>query len=150
MATRSNYKREEITNGNRAFSLSRTTIETAFYGNNVERMVDLKKAYEMAKNSVGTITTDMPVYKPEAIGIPEDAKILLFNDGEIVGRFAGARVILGEVGVDEAEIGKVLREAVYNSRYIHRYVLPMLRELGFEEEGIEQLLVKNPREFFAR
>jgi phosphotriesterase-related protein len=41
-------------------------------------------------------------------------------------------------------------DAVYNSRYIHRYVLPMLRELGFEEEGIEQLLVKNPKEFFSR
>ena len=36
MATRINYKREEITSGNRGFSQSRTTIETAFYGNNVE------------------------------------------------------------------------------------------------------------------
>ena len=49
MATRINYKREEITSGNRGFSQSRTTIETAFYGNNVEIMNDLKKAYKMAE-----------------------------------------------------------------------------------------------------
>lgn len=94
MSTRSNYPREEITAGNRGFSPARTTIETAFYGNNVESMVDLKKAYEMAKNSSGTIETDMLVFEPEKIGVPEGSKILLFNDGAIIGRFAGARVIL--------------------------------------------------------
>ena len=121
MSTKANYKREEITAGRKAFSTSRTTIETAFYGNNVERMTDLERAYEMAKNAAGTIVTDMPVYRPEAIGIPEGAKILLFNDGETVGRFAGARVILGEAGVEEPEIAKVLREAAYNSRYKKMY-----------------------------
>jgi phosphoenolpyruvate carboxykinase (ATP) len=63
----------------------------------------------------------MPVYKPESIGIPDGAKILLFNDGETVGRFAGARVILGEKGVDESEIALVLREAIYNTRYKKMY-----------------------------
>lgn len=121
MSTASNFKREDITQGKRAFSMSRTTIETAFYGNNVEKINDLKKAHEMAKNATGTIETDMPVYKPEEVGLPEGANILLFNDGETVGRFAGARVILGELGVDEAEIAKVLREAVYNSRYQKMY-----------------------------
>lgn len=121
MSTTSNYKREDITQGKRAFSMSRTTIETAFYGNNVVKKRDLKEVYEMAKNATGTIETDMPVYKPEEIGLPDGAKILLFNDGETVGRFAGARVILGEKDVDEAEIAKVLREAVYNSRYRTMY-----------------------------
>lgn len=121
MSTTSNYKREDITQGKRAFSMSRTTIETAFYGNNVEKMQDLKKAYELAKSATGTVETDMPVYKPEKIGLPESANILLFNDGETVGRFAGARVILGEKGVDEAEIAKVLREAVYHARYKKMY-----------------------------
>ena len=121
MATRTNYNREEITTGNRGFSQSRTTIETAFYGNNVEKMSDLAKAYEMARVSPGTIETDMPVFEPEKIGIPSGAKILLFNDGETVGRFAGARVILGEQGVEEAEIAKVLREAVFYTRYKKMY-----------------------------
>ncbi len=121
MATKANFKREQIGKGNNAFSTSRTTIETAFYGNNVEKILDLKHAYDLAKNAEGTIVTDMPVYEPEKIGLPENAKILLFNDGETVGRFAAARVILGEVGIEEAEIAKVLREAVYNSRYKKMY-----------------------------
>ena len=33
----------------------RTTIESAFYGNNVVRVPDLKAAYEMAKASPGTV-----------------------------------------------------------------------------------------------
>ena len=117
MATKSHFSREEITKGNVAFSMSRTTIETAFYGNNVKKVTDLKKAYKMAKKSTGTIVTDMPVYEPEKIGLPSGAKVLLFNDGATVGRFADARIILGEVGIKEAEIAKVLREAVYNTRY---------------------------------
>ncbi|MDR1572140.1 MAG: phosphoenolpyruvate carboxykinase (ATP) [Clostridiales Family XIII bacterium] len=121
MSTKSGFKREDITVGKRAFSMSRSTIETAFYGNNVERMFDLKKAYDMARSAAGTVTTDMPVHMPEAIGIPEGAKVLLFNDGETVGRFAGARVILGEKGVDEGEIAQVLREAIFFTRYKRMY-----------------------------
>ncbi len=117
MSTKSMYKREEIGLGNPAFSASRTTIETAFYGNNVKKVIDLKEAYHMAQQSTGTITLDLPVYKPEAIGLPDDAKILLFNDGETVGRFAGARIILGEKGVVEADFAGLLREAAYKTRY---------------------------------
>jgi phosphoenolpyruvate carboxykinase (ATP) len=101
--------------------MSRTTVETAFYGNNVEKMLDLKKAYDMAKASAGTVVTDMKVHKPEEIGIPDGARILLFNDGETVGRFAGARVILGEKGVDEDEMAEVLREAMFRTRYKKMY-----------------------------
>jgi len=121
VSTKSFFKREEITSSNIAFSQSRTTIETAFYGNNVEKITDLKKAYAMAKNSPGVIEIDMPVYKPEEIGLPEGANILLLNDGETVGRFAGARVILGEINVVESEIAKVLREAAYHTRYKKMY-----------------------------
>ncbi len=121
MSTKANFKREEITAGNPAFSASRTTIETAFYGNNVEKVNDLKRAYYMAKAAPGVIETDMPVYQPEQIGLPPGAKVLLLNDGETVGRFAGARVILGEVGVAEGEIAKVLREAAYWTRFKKMY-----------------------------
>lgn len=117
MATNSKFRREEIKTGNIAFSQSRTTIETAFYGNNVVKMIDLKEAYRLAKDSTGTIALDMPVFEPEKIGLPADAKVLLFNDGETVGRFAGARIILGEKGVDEGDIAAILREAVYKTRY---------------------------------
>lgn len=117
MATNSRFDRSQITIGNIAFSTSRTTIETAFYGNNVRKVTDLKEAYEMAKNTTGTIVTDMPVFEPEKIGLPEGAKVLLFNDGETVGRFAGARIILGEKGVVEGDYAGILREAAYGTRY---------------------------------
>lgn len=117
MATNSNFKREEISINNIAFSQSRTTIETAFYGNNVKRIFNLEEAYQIAKESEGTIVTDMSVYEPEKLGLPKDSRVLLFNDGETVGRFAGARVILGEKGILEAEVAAVLREAVYKTRY---------------------------------
>lgn len=121
MSTRAYFKREEINASNPAFSPSRTTVETAFYGNNVEKILDLKRAYEMAKAAPGVITTDMPVFRPEETGLPEGAKVLLFNDGETVGRFAGARVILGEAGVVESEITAVLREAAFHTRYKKMY-----------------------------
>lgn len=132
MATNSRFERSKITTGNVAFSPSRTTIETAFYGNNVRKVIDLKEAYEMAKNSTGTILTDMPVFEPEKIGLPEGAKILLFNDGETVGRFAGARVILGEKGVVEADYAALLREAVYGTRY--KKMLHTEAYIGLDED----------------
>ncbi len=117
MATNSRFDRGNISAGNVAFSPSRTTIETAFYGNNVIKVTDLSEAYENAKRSPGTILTDMPVYEPEKIGLPHGANVLLFNDGETVGRFAGARIILGEKGVVESDYTAILREAVYGTRY---------------------------------
>ncbi|MDD2620058.1 MAG: phosphoenolpyruvate carboxykinase (ATP) [Syntrophomonadaceae bacterium] len=121
MSTNAKFAKEEIGRGNIAFSMSRTTIETAFYGNNVKKITDLKTAYEIAKASAGTIALDMPVFEPEKIGLPKDAQILLFNDGETVGRFAGARIILGEKGVIEADIAALLREAVFKTRYKTMY-----------------------------
>lgn len=144
MSTKAYFKREEITSGNIAFSQSRTTIETAFYGNNVEKVNDLKLAYNMAKSSPGVIVTDMPVHRPEEIGLPEDAQILLLNDGETVGRFAGARVILGELDVVEAEIAKVLREAAYHTRFKTMYHAEAY--IGLDEDFIikaHMLLPKN-------
>jgi phosphoenolpyruvate carboxykinase (ATP) len=121
VSTNSRFERDQITTGNIAFSPSRTTIETAFYGNNVERMNDLQKAYKLAENAAGTIVTDMPVFMPEKVGLPIGSKTLLFNDGETVGRFAGARIILGEKDVVEADYDTILREAVFLTRYKKMY-----------------------------
>ena len=93
MSTKSMFEREEIGLGHIAFSPSRTTIETAFYGNNVRKVLDLKEAYRMAKASSGTIALDLPVYKPKRSACRRCTNSF-FNDGETVGRFAGARIIL--------------------------------------------------------
>jgi len=99
-------------------SAVRTTLQSAFFGNNVEKITTLGEAYKLAKASAGTVElTGMPVYEPEKQGIPKDANVLLFNDGTVVGRCSAARVIVGEPGCDLGELLPVIREAVYGTRY---------------------------------
>ncbi len=120
MSTKQYYKWNEIKEGV-YFSSMRTIIETAFYGNNVYPVEDLKEAYKMAAESPGTVITDLPVYNPEATGLPSDAKVLLFNDGNVGGRAAAARCILGSNDfygdpVTEGKFGPIVREAIYHAR----------------------------------
>ncbi len=121
MSTKAFYKIEEIGKGKPGFSRTRSIIEAAFYGNNVVRINSLKEAYELAKNSPGTIVTDMPVFEAEKIGLNRDAKVLLFNDGAITGRYAAARRIQGAPGVNSEKLDKLLMEAVYDSRFKKMY-----------------------------
>ena len=69
MATKAYYPLDEIGAGKVGFSKTRSIIEAAFYGNNVVKVNTLKEAYELAKNSPGTIITDMPVYRGEEFGL---------------------------------------------------------------------------------
>ena len=117
MSTKAYYPISEIGAGKTGFSKTRSIIEAAFYGNNVVKVNTLKEAYELAKNSPGTIVTDMPVYRGEEFGLESDAKVLLFNDGAITGRYAAARRIAGEPGVDCEALDKVAMDAIYEARW---------------------------------
>ena len=121
MSTKAYYNISEIGAGKTGFSKTRSIIEAAFYGNNVVKVNTLKEAYDLAKNSPGTIVTDMPVYRGEEFGLEKDAKVLLFNDGAITGRYAVARRIAGEPGVNCEELDKVAMDAVYESRWKTMY-----------------------------
>ncbi len=117
MSTKAYYPISEIGAGKTGFSKTRSIIEAAFYGNNVVKVNTLKEAYELAMNSPGTIVTDMPVYRGEEFGLEADAKVLLFNDGAITGRYAAARRIAGEPGVDCEALDKVAMDAIYEARW---------------------------------
>lgn len=132
MSTIDKFKREDIRKDNAVFSSIRTTIETTFYGNNVVKVSSLTEAYKLAVQSPGTIVTDMPVYEPTASGLDEGAKVLLFNDGDITGRFAKARVIIGETGVDVGEYASIAREAVFFTRYKKLYHAEVI--IGLHED----------------
>ena len=121
MSTKAYYPINEIGAGKTGFSKTRSIIEAAFYGNNVVKVNTLKEAYELAKNSPGTVVTDMPVYRGEEFGGERDAKVLLFNDGAITGRYAAARRIAGEPGVDCAALDKVAMDAIYEARWKTMY-----------------------------
>ncbi|PHJ14394.1 phosphoenolpyruvate carboxykinase [Fervidobacterium sp. SC_NGM5_G05] len=119
MSTNGRWKWQDVNKVN--FSKIRTTIETAFYGNNVELLTSRREAYKKALKSPGTIATDLFVYKPELLNLDEGTRILLFNDGATVGRFAGARKIIGMPGVNEDQLAEVIREAVYGTRFRKMY-----------------------------
>ncbi len=121
MSTKAYYPINEIGAGKVGFSKTRSIIEAAFYGNNVVKVNTLKEAYELAKNSPGTVVTDMPVYRGEEFGLERDAKVLLFNDGAVTGRYAAARRIKGQPGVDAGKLDKVVMDAVYETRWKTMY-----------------------------
>ena len=121
MSTKAYFKKDEIGAGKPGFAKTRSIIEAAFYGNNVIKVNTLKEAYELAKNSPGTIVTDMPVERGEEFGLEKDAKVLLFNDGSITGRYATARRIAGEPGVDTDKLDKIVMDAVYDTRWKTMY-----------------------------
>ena len=116
MSTKARYTHDEIGKGKPGFSKTRSIIEAAFYGNNVIEVVNLKQAYELAKNSPGTIVTDMPVYRGEEFGLKKDTKVLLFNDGSVTGRCAAARRIAGSPNVDTNDLDLKVMDAIYDTR----------------------------------
>lgn len=121
MSTKAYFKHDEIGANKPGFAKTRSIIEAAFYGNNVVKVNTLKEAYELAKNSPGTVVTDMPVYHGEEFGLEPDAKVLLFNDGSITGRYAAARRIAGEPGVNCDKLDKLVMDAIYDSRWKTMY-----------------------------
>ena len=97
MATKSNINRDDIgTTSSHLYSKIRTTIETSFYRNNVTKVTSLAHAYELAKKAPGTIVSDLDVYNSQELGLPEDAKVLIFNDGIITGRQAQVRRLINK------------------------------------------------------
>ena len=92
----------------------RATIETAMFANSV-RKVTMAELYEFASRQPEVVKTLEPMYKPEIYGLPSDAKLLVSNDGRIVGRTAKARRLVREFLPDMADkyLG-ILREAIYH------------------------------------
>ena len=117
MATVGTYSHGAITPDNKLFSSFKTLVESAFYGNNVERVADLAQAYELAKAAPGAVITDMPVIHTEELGLPKDTKVIVFNDGKVTGRTAAARRVVGQPGIDKALYEGILRDALHQSTH---------------------------------
>lgn len=52
MATKTKFALSDITRANKIFSATRTTIETAFYGNNVREVTTVADAYTLIAQSL--------------------------------------------------------------------------------------------------
>jgi len=131
MATKSHLKQDDISASNsKLFSRIRTTIETAFYGNNVTEITSISQAYKLAKESPGTIVTDLPLYKPGKLELPADSKVLLFNDGIITGRQAQARRLVNKD--NKEKFANILRDAIFSSR--HKTMYHAVAYVGLHED----------------
>ena len=78
----------------------RATIESSFFANSV-RKTTMEELYRLALIQPEVMTTSHPFYKPSQFGLPKDAKVLVSNDGGIVGRTARARRLVREMGKDK-------------------------------------------------
>jgi len=90
----------------------RAMLESAFYANSV-RKTTIPELYELALKQSEVMATSQPFYKPEQFDLPADAKILVSNDGGIVGRTARARRLVRQMGAEKGEYLRILSEAVY-------------------------------------
>jgi phosphoenolpyruvate carboxykinase (ATP) len=106
-------------------SSCRAYIESAFYANSV-RKTTMAELYKIALKQPEVVVTSHPMYKPQQFGLPKDTKVLISNDGGIVGRTARARRLVREMGKDRDKYLGLLGEAIYNFN----------RRPGFRIEGI--------------
>lgn len=114
MATIRNFARADIKKDSQYFSNFKTMVESCFYATNVTPIHDLKTAYANALKTPGVTVTDMPIAHAAELGLPADAKVIVTNDGRVVGRTAAARRFIGQPGVDAKRYADVLREAIFS------------------------------------
>ena len=130
MATLSHLPNDQIGRKTpRVYASFRLSIETFFQQNNVITVQTLKEAYDLARNEPGTITLDQPIAHAEALGLPEDARVLVFNDGAITGRQAQARVLIEDTTRESQTTA--LNEVLFHERkrtYYHGTVIVGMHE----------------------
>jgi phosphoenolpyruvate carboxykinase (ATP) len=91
----------------------RAILESAFFANSV-RKTTMAELYKLALKQPEVMITSEPMHKPEQFGLPKSAKILVSNDGGIVGRTARARRLVREFTKAESDkFQGILKEAVY-------------------------------------
>ncbi len=90
----------------------RATIESAFFANSV-RKTTMGELYKLALQQPEVMATSHPFYKPSQFGLPKDARVLVSNDGGIVGRTARARRLVRSMGKDKDKYLRILSEVTY-------------------------------------
>lgn len=132
MSIKQSFETTTINKQNHIFSRTRTTIESAFYQNNVQRIDTPAEDYELALNNPNTIVTDQPIIHTEELGLPANAKVIVDNHGDIVGRTAAARHYTDNPTEDVEKLDKVLREAIFLGRNQTFYTTDVV--VGLDED----------------
>jgi len=95
-------------------------IAETLMNNQKVRKINIREAYEMAKNQPGVSVTDLPIY-PEFVklhNLPADAKVLDDCHGNIVGRTAKARRFYHRLNTSQKnKLEGDFREAVWQMQH---------------------------------
>jgi len=91
----------------------RAIIETGLHANSVSKTT-MAELYNLSLRQPEVIATSHPMYHPGLFGLPDNAVVLVSNDGSVVGRTARARLLVRNFDKTQSDkIAALLREAVY-------------------------------------
>ncbi len=95
-------------------------IAETLMNNHLVRKVDIREAYELAKNQPGVSVTDLPMY-PDFVklhNLPENAKVINDCHGNIIGRTAKARRFYNRLNPSQKnKVEGDFREAVWQMQH---------------------------------
>lgn len=142
MSTVTKHSMSQISRTNPQFSPLRTTVETAFYMNNMTEVNDIATAYELAKQYSGTIVLDQVVANATELGLPADAHVLVENGGRITGRTAAARRLYGTK--EDKELLAIVREVIHQNA--KRPYYKTMGYVGLDEKFMVRAHLALPKE----
>lgn len=145
MSTQQYFDPDELRKNNPLFSRVRSTIESAFYGNNVQEVKSVAEAYELAKKAPGTIVTDVPIKHTKELGLPEGATQLVNNHGRILGRTASARHFVDDSHEDAEALAGDLREDIFKGH--DQYYLKATVLVGLDESFSVKAHIMLPEDY---
>lgn len=145
MSTIGNYKHSDIRNGNPKFSALKTTVESAFYGNNVTPVDTISEAYERAANLPNVTKLDADVKHHEELGLPDGAKIIVAFDGAIIGRTAKARKVYGQNKKLDDKLLGVVRDAILEGS--HKPFISGKSIVGLDEDFMLKAHIMMPETY---
>ncbi|MDQ0223249.1 phosphoenolpyruvate carboxykinase (ATP) [Streptococcus moroccensis] len=117
MVTHHRFSNELLSKKSGFISPLKATVQTAFYGNNVREIESMEEVYHLVSAAPNAVLLHQKVAHAKELGLPEDARVILTNDGAVVGRTAKARRILGQKPEEDAKLLPIVREAVYQSSF---------------------------------
>lgn len=144
MSTIERFEKSTIRKSNPHISALKTTVETAFYSNNVREIKTLVEAYELAVQAPNVIVLDRYVKHASELGLPDNAKVLLTNDGAVVGRTAKARRILGRNPQEDEKLLPIVRNAIQRASF-HPF-LKSTAIVGLDEDFMIKAHITMPEE----
>lgn len=142
MATVEKFPTSAIRKSNPHFSRLKSTVETAFYSNNVTLVSTMEDAYNRSLESPNTIVLDAEVKHAEELGLPAGAKQLLTQDGRVFGRTAKARRNYGDNPEEDEKLLGIVRDAIFQGS--HEPFLRSSAYVGLAEEFMVKAHITMP------